>query len=588
MRSGVPLFLLLAVLAGACGRGAPGDRVVAKVGERAITAADFAEGYRALASRDTTIHPGIEGRRTVLKSMVDRVLLEIAAREKYPRLNESQKIRLGSFRKDELTRALLAAEVNRKVRVGENDVRRVYDSRDTRYKVRHIFCPKREDAEAAMAMLRQGASFNAVAAAHSRDGRTASAGGEMDWFVPGRGPGAEFEAAAMRLAPGESSGIVETAAGFEIIRLEEKAPAADRGTFDAEKKEIDLVLQARDAERLRQALRRGLFETYAVQLAADAPSTVTGWLGSARETGQIPAVSPADSARALVNLRGLGVTELIAEGAFEDTAWVRERARETLTLADLAAWLSVRPPDLWPDVVEPWTVEKVVLNMAFDEVLLREALARKLQKTPEVAARFEERYNHSRVMRLHNFEIVEKVHPTDEEIRAVYDEGRDRYVWPDRHVVRTFTTPDSATAVRFAGALRAGESFGRAAERVTRNGVVASVTPESVPDTLVAEGAGELRPGLIALTAPGQVSGPLSWGMGSFTVFQLVAFLPRGEMTFEEAREFAERDAKTLGAERLLMGMLEDLRRTHPVTVDEALLEKIEVPGMTASGREAP
>jgi len=582
MRPSVLVFLVLSVIVAACGRGSQADRVVAKVGDRPITTPEFVEGYRALAAQDTSIHPGIEGRRAVLKSMVDRVLLEAAALEKYPAFNQSQKIRLAQFHKEELTRAFITAEVNQKIHVKEEDVRRAYDARDTKYRVRHIFCPTRAEAEAAVTMLRQGGSFNAVAAAYSKDTYTAPAGGETDWFVVARGPGNEFEAAVMKLAAGETSPITEVPSGFEIIRLEESAPNEARGTFVAEKREIDLVLQAREAERLRHELRRRLFDAYAVKVVADAPSFVAGWLGAAGEDRQVPAVSPADSARALVNLDGIDVSKLLAEGAFGDTAWAQQRTRGAMTLNDFALWLTLRPPDLWPDASESWSIEKALLDMTFDEVVLRETLAKGLHKTPEMARRFEERANLSRVMRFYNFDVTEQVQPTEAEIRAVYEEGKDRYVWPDRYVIRGFTSRDSMSAVGFAAALRAGESFNRAAARFAKD-ASASYTPSSAPDTLIADNAGDVKPALIALTAPGQVSGPLAWGVGYFSAFQLVELLPRGPMTFEQARVSAVRDAKTIGAEAKLNAILDELRRAHPVTIDESALEKVEIPAPAGS-----
>lgn len=70
-------------------------------------------------------------------------------------------------------------------------------------------------AEEALARLAGGEAFDEVARSLS-DGATAPRGGDLGWFTRGQFL-PDFEDAVFALRPGETSGIVETKAGFHVI-----------------------------------------------------------------------------------------------------------------------------------------------------------------------------------------------------------------------------------------------------------------------------------------------------------------------------------------------------------------------------------
>ena len=131
--------------------------------------------------------------------------------------------------------------VEREVRISERDIadfhalnKRVFQQ-PQRVRARHIVAalPAAADAavkarsrrriEALLARVRAGESFEALAREHSDDA-TRSWGGELDAFGRGEQP-KPIEDAAFDLAPGAVSGVIETAAGFHIVKLEERLPA---------------------------------------------------------------------------------------------------------------------------------------------------------------------------------------------------------------------------------------------------------------------------------------------------------------------------------------------------------------------------
>jgi len=90
---------------------------------------------------------------------------------------------------------------------------------------RHILLQTREEADAALARLRDGEDFAELAAELSIDTATKEQGGDLGWFPRGQMTPA-FSEAAFALQPGETSEVVETEFGYHIIRLDQRE--ADR------------------------------------------------------------------------------------------------------------------------------------------------------------------------------------------------------------------------------------------------------------------------------------------------------------------------------------------------------------------------
>src|SRR5437899_3245571 len=120
-------------------------------------------------------------------------------------------------------------------------------------------------AEAALARVRKGEDFAAVAREVSQDPGSAPRGGDLGVFGKGQMVPA-FEQAAFALSPGQVSGLVESPFGFHIIKVQERLPPG-KVDFDTVKDQIkEHVAQSR-REKAVDDLVRGLkakakIETY--------------------------------------------------------------------------------------------------------------------------------------------------------------------------------------------------------------------------------------------------------------------------------------------------------------------------------------
>jgi hypothetical protein len=146
--------------------------------------------------------------------------------------------------------------------------------------------------------LMAGESFDALARQYSQDPGTARTGGDLGTF--GRGEMvAPFENAALALAPGEISDVVETPMGLHLIRLDERRV---RG-FEEAAPRFRAQVQARMVQESESVFVARLFETAT-------PAVADGALEITREVASNPgaALSGGAGRRALVSWTGGSVT----------------------------------------------------------------------------------------------------------------------------------------------------------------------------------------------------------------------------------------------------------------------------------------
>jgi peptidyl-prolyl cis-trans isomerase C len=74
------------------------------------------------------------------------------------------------------------------------------------------------EAQSVLAELKKGGDFAALAKQHSQDAGSAANGGDLGFVPRGRTPPV-FEQAAFTLKPGQMSGVVESPAGYHIIKV---------------------------------------------------------------------------------------------------------------------------------------------------------------------------------------------------------------------------------------------------------------------------------------------------------------------------------------------------------------------------------
>lgn len=142
------------------------------------------------------------------------------------------------------------------VDLSEASLRKYYDEHKAEFSlncVSHILVRSKAEADSALARLRGGEDFAAVAKAVSLDRGTVPKGGDLDCspkgaFVP------EFDQAASELEVGKLSDPVQTQYGFHILRVRERKETS----FEESQDQIRTLLNAQSQNAYRQFLRQAL------------------------------------------------------------------------------------------------------------------------------------------------------------------------------------------------------------------------------------------------------------------------------------------------------------------------------------------
>ncbi len=162
---------------------------------------------------------------------------------------------------------LIEAEVKPAVKVSDEEARRFYQQNPERMKrppqvrLRHILVgvPRnapaeqrqqaKQKAEGLLARIKAGGDFAAIAGESSDDNSSRGEGGLLPWMSRGDSPPA-FEQAAFALEKtGETSGVVESAFGYHILRLEDQRPEGQI-SFEEARPQIDQFLSRQQAREL--------------------------------------------------------------------------------------------------------------------------------------------------------------------------------------------------------------------------------------------------------------------------------------------------------------------------------------------------
>lgn len=159
---------------------------------------------------------------------------------------------------------LISMEVRSKIQVGETEMREFYEANRAKYteeesfRARHIFFRTSEKATAeeskrtmttALAVLaetKSGKDFAELARTYSEDPAARKDGGDLGRFKKGDMQ-PELEQAIMAMKPGDVSELIHTAAGYHLIKLEERIKGVLK-PFESVRTEIEETLYRRKSE----------------------------------------------------------------------------------------------------------------------------------------------------------------------------------------------------------------------------------------------------------------------------------------------------------------------------------------------------
>lgn len=122
------------------------------------------------------------------------------------------------------------------------------------YKIRHILVESEAEAKDLIAKIKKGASFEKLAAEHSKDPGSKARGGDLDWGPVERYVKPFAEAVTQLKKGAMTETPVQTDFGFHVIRLDDQR-AAKVPPFDEAKKQLHQIVQNQMVQKAIADLR---------------------------------------------------------------------------------------------------------------------------------------------------------------------------------------------------------------------------------------------------------------------------------------------------------------------------------------------
>lgn len=269
------IILPLALLSGCGSKPSSQDKILATVGNKYITLNEFKHKlsklpsyYQAMAQKD---------KKGLLNDIIaESLFMEDAVRKGIDRDKEIREI-LDEARKKIIIAKFVKTEVDDKVKVSDEEMKKFYDEHKDNFKkpemwrASHILVANEQEAKDILSELSKGKDFAELARARSMDA-TAARGGDVGYFRKGQVL-PEFESTCFNLKVGEMSGIVHTQYGYHIIKLTDKKNESAQ-SFEEARAEIENVLRLIKRNELFAKLVSDLKYKYRVRIEDDAVKTI--------------------------------------------------------------------------------------------------------------------------------------------------------------------------------------------------------------------------------------------------------------------------------------------------------------------------
>lgn len=376
------LFLIIGIswllLIVGCKEKSPEQQAVARVGKEEIRFADFLY--------DFTVFPQYRGALTLrearlqhLNQMADRALLYLAAEEDGLENTPEIQSRLRYIEHKEVLKRLYQKDVLDKIPASDEEAWEEYKRSNIQVKLRHLFAPTREEAEIYYRRLQSGESLETLARETFMDSALAGSGGDLGFVsIPDLDPFLADSVYNLRI--GEVSHPLRSSFGYHIMRVEDVKQSVflSREYFTEHKEEYLNSLRTRRA-RVRSAeylaaKLKGKSVTIKTAVMRELLDFSKGYIQVRRRETPLPMPQVTDGE--LQNLAGNA-------GELLDRALV-EFNGDHWTVGQFLVKLQEMPPLHRPSISNENALARHLIDMARDELLLREAYRRGIHKDKEL------------------------------------------------------------------------------------------------------------------------------------------------------------------------------------------------------------
>lgn len=510
------LTVALAISTIACGSSRQDD-VVATVGEFSISEAHMQNQLRRFYMRTgQAVNLNDDVKLSILNSRIERYTIVEIAKEK-GWANDADAM----YNKAQIERKVMMEEYQRRfiydrVQVTMPDLRELFQRFNTSLRASHIHARTRAEADSLYALIKNGVSFEQLAAQRFKSTDLATSGGDLGYFTVDEMDIA-FEAKAYTMKVGDISEPVSTSTGYSIIKLTDRitVPVLTETQF-AEKIEdlrpLALEQKRELATRADMAHHIGRFafnESVIRTLWAEVQNNPSAYTRQQPELTELP-IQVSDALR----------NQTIAmSGAFNFTVgqWMQEA---WLTSADRRAAATS-----YSDFLEQ------VEAMAYRSFALDVVTHHPQYDAAYVKGSIDETF-YSYLFERFEAQMDKDVTVGEADIRQEWQRNATAYVKPLEFNFAELMLTDSTQAARLASQLRGGADFRSLLKRFGLN--MESKAADGELGYIPIDHFGAIQPRLLD-ARPGDILGPFQLDVNRFVIFRCLGRRESRPMTFGEA-----------------------------------------------------
>jgi len=520
------------------------DRYVAKVNDDTITEHDFKkrlEGFHTIKDIGDKMHIDIANvdYLKILNEMIDdKLIVQETIKiglDKTPEFTGDYKL----YRLNLSLYMLKKEEVIDKVKVTDEEIKNRYMILYESVRLRHFFTKEREKGEKIVDELKKGADFANLVEKESEDSDgIKKKGGDVGFKRRDELP-KEIADAAFGMKEGEISGLINTAHGFHIIKLEERRVPAET-ISDKEKKRTERVIfSEKEREKNKEYLTK-LRETAKVTINEDI-------LKNIKRDEEFDG--------------GKGIAATV-EG---------EDIKKDEVLARL------RSAPLGRDEDEMDRLKKLVIDSLINQRLLdREVDRRNYEKNEDFSYSLLIAKEAVLNRLFKNKIIAAAIKVDDEEIRRYYDDNKKLFKEPEKIRMSTIKIKEKEKAERIIGELKKGADFDITASDMSNSDVSKG---EDTGWLYVNMLPPDIKDGLNKMKV-GEIYGPFNFEK-DFIIIKLTGKEEGEFRDFESVRDSIIESLSKKKYEQLMSDYLMKLRAVSKIRINKSFMR-----GLNARGKK--
>jgi len=493
--------VIIAVIFAMIGCETAPENTVAKVGKYNISVEELNDAIAPMASRFKTAQEDYDARMAAVENMIQQKLMLLGAYEKGLDKDSMVVERVKGGEDRRLLMALWKVEVEGKINVTEKEMRELYDKMSSEFRASHILVTDSTQAVELHKQLTEGADFAELAKEHSKDPGSATKGGDLSWFTPGRMV-KPFDDAVQALEDGELSQPVKTRYGWHIIkrtgtRQKKQEP------YEEVKENLKKTLENEKQQEKGQEVVEGIFEKTNFKVNEDAVEVIVEKYNASLSADEEE--NPAANAEMVFTDDEKAMTLATWDGG----QW---------TINSFDSVLTQIPAFRRPELNSIEAVSNLVKGVMQSDLLLKYAQNIGITQTEEYKELYDSAIEDMMVNIFQNKNLYEEIEVGDPEIDEYYAANKDSFMTPRTIVVREVQVADEAAANAISDQVKGGQDIEgivqeKSMRTYTKNkGGLLEITEMRFPKLYAAAGA----------ATADQVIGPVQDRTGRWSVMKVI------------------------------------------------------------------